>query len=54
MGLCSLCGCEMRSRFWLFDVPDIAGLGLMVHCLEEMGNLADFWPGLYAKETTGK
>jgi hypothetical protein len=47
-------GCEMRSRFWLFHVPDIAGMGLMMHCIGEMGNLADFLPALYAKETGGK
>ncbi len=47
-------GCEMRSRFWLFEVPDVAGLGLMMHCMEEMGNLADFLPDLYVKETAGK
>jgi len=47
-------GCEMRSRFWLFQAPDIAGLGLMMHCMQEMGNLADFLPGLYAREHTSK
>jgi hypothetical protein len=47
-------GCEMRSRFWLFQAPDVAGLGLMVHCIEEMGNLADFLPELYAEENAGK
>lgn len=45
-------GCEMRSRFWLYDVPDIAGQGVMAHCLTEMGNMADFLPGLYAKKTS--
>lgn len=43
-------GCEMRSRFWLFQAPDIAGLGLMMHCMQEMGNLADWLPALYARE----
>lgn len=47
-------GCEMRSRFWLFQAPDIAGLGLMMHCMEEMGNLADFLPALYARENPNK
>jgi len=47
-------GCEMRSRFWLFQAPDIAGLGLMMHCMEEMGNLADFLPDLYARESAKK
>jgi hypothetical protein len=45
-------GCEMRSRFWLNDVPDMAGAGLMQHCMEEMGTLADFLPDLYKKETS--
>jgi len=44
-------GCEMRSRFWLFDASEEAGLGLMQHCIEEMGNLADMLPDLYARET---
>lgn len=47
-------GCEMRSRFWLFHVPDIAGMGLITHCIEEMGNLADLLPDLYARETAKK
>jgi len=47
-------GCEMRSRFWLFQAPDVAGMGLMVHCIEEMGNLADFLPELYARENASK
>ena len=45
-------GCEMRSRFWLFDAPDKLGAGLMQHCIEEMGNLADLLPDLYKKETS--
>ncbi len=44
-------GSEMRSRFWLYDVPDVAGQGVMAHCLTEMGNMADFLPDLYARET---
>ena len=44
-------GCEMRSRFWLYEVPDMAGLGLMMHCMEEMGHLADILPELYARES---
>ena len=47
-------GCEMRSRFWLFEVPDMAGAGIMHHCIEEMGTLADFLPDLYMQETAGK
>ena len=47
-------GCEMRSRFWLFDAEEKLGRNLMKHCIEEMGNLADLLPGLYAKETAGK
>ena len=41
----------MRSRFWLYEVPDMAGLGLMMHCMEEMGHLADILPELYARES---
>lgn len=44
-------GCEMRSRFWLFEAPDMAGPGLMTHCLQEMGHLSEILPDLYAKET---
>jgi len=60
-------GCEMRSRFWLGDfdpaeiaptpaartelLPDRAGAGLHKHCNEEMAYLAQFLPGLYARET---
>ena len=47
-------GCEMRSRFWLFDTPDKLGAGLMQHCIEEMGNLADLLPDLYKKEISKK
>jgi hypothetical protein len=59
-------GCEMRSRFWLGDVdpvevigtpeqraamfPDRLGAGLLKHCQEEMGYLAEFLPALYAAE----
>ena len=45
-------GCEMRSRFWLYDAPDVAGPGVMAHCLTEMGTMADFLPDLYGKETS--
>lgn len=44
-------GCEMRSRFWLYAADEKLGRALMQHCIEEMGNLADLLPGLYAKET---
>ncbi|MBM4276512.1 MAG: hydrolase [Deltaproteobacteria bacterium] len=44
-------GCEMRSRFWLFGADEKIGRTLMQHCIEEMGNLADLLPGLYARET---
>ena len=47
-------GCEMRSRFWLFDASEKLGRALMQHCIEEMGNLADLLPDLYAKETTNQ
>jgi hypothetical protein len=44
----------MRNRFWLLNHPDDkAGLGVMTHNLEEMGNLADFFPDLYARENPG-
>lgn len=43
-------GCEMRSRFWLFKATESGCMELMQHCMEEMGNLADFLPDLYAKE----
>lgn len=46
-------GCEMRSRFWLAQAPEAVGLGVMTHDLEEMGNLAEFLPGLYNRETGG-
>lgn len=45
-------GCEMKSRLWLFHPG--AGNGVMRHCMEEMGNLADFLPDLYAGENTTK
>lgn len=45
-------GCEMRSRFWLFDADERLGAGLMQHCIEEMGYLADLLPDLYRKETS--
>ena len=63
-------GCEMRSRFWLGDVdpvevigtpeqriamfPDRLGAGLLKHCQEEMGYLAEFLPSLYAAESGGR
>lgn len=58
-------GCEMRSRFWLGDfqpdiagtpkqrrelIPDQVGWGLLKHCNEEMGYLAEFLPELYRSE----
>ena len=44
-------GCEMRNRFWLLhNPPDEIGPGVLKHNLDEMGNLADFLPDLYAKE----
>ncbi len=46
-------GCEMRSRFWLFEATEEFGRALMTHCVEEMGNLADLLPDLYARETAG-
>jgi len=47
-------GCEMRSRFWLFEADEKFTAGLMQHCIEEMGNLAELLPKLYAKETAGR
>ena len=47
-------GCEMRSRFWLFDASEDFVRSLMIHNIEEMGNLADLLPDLYAKETARK
>jgi DAPG hydrolase PhiG domain len=44
-------GCEMRSRFWLFEAPEQFVRSLMIHNIEEMGNLADLLPDLYEKET---
>lgn len=43
-------GCEMRSRFWLIKASETECMDLMQHCIEEMGNLADFLPDLYARE----
>jgi len=43
-------GCEMRSRFWLYKASEKECMDLMQHCIEEMGNLADFLPNLYARE----
>ncbi len=43
-------GCEMRSRFWLFEAEERFGSALMQHCIEEMGYLADLLPDLYSKE----
>ena len=58
-------GCEMRSRFWLGDfepeiaptpqqrqeiIPDQVGWGLLKHCNEEMGYLAELLPDLYRRE----
>ena len=47
-------GCEMRSRFWLFEGEEGMARDLMQHCIEEMGNLADLLPDLYAKETASQ
>lgn len=47
-------GCEMRSRFWLFKAKEGMARDLMQHCIEEMGNLGDLLPNLYAKETSNK
>ena len=46
-------GCEMRSRFWLFKGSEIEGRNLMHNCIEQMGDLSDLLPGLYAREVSG-
>ncbi|MBN1849662.1 MAG: hypothetical protein JW932_13880 [Deltaproteobacteria bacterium] len=43
-------GCEMRSRFWLYQASEIEGRHLMQHCIERMGYLADLLPELYKSE----
>jgi len=40
-------GCEMRSRFWLFNGDEKMGAGLMQHCIEEMSQLSSVLPELY-------
>ena len=47
-------GCEMRSLFWRFKAPDMAGAATLAHCIAENAHLAYFLPDLYAKETAGK
>ena len=44
-------GCEMRNRFWLRNASVEEAVGLVRHNCHEMGNLAEFLPGLYARET---
>lgn len=43
-------GCESRSRFWPEDAFEMAGFGLMVHCIEEIRQLEVILPGVYEKE----
>jgi hypothetical protein len=43
-------GCEMRSRYWLNKCHETEALWTMQHCIEEMGNLADFLTELYRHE----
>ncbi|MFH1490987.1 MAG: hypothetical protein ABII06_18940 [Pseudomonadota bacterium] len=43
-------GCEVRSRFWLFQGSDIEAVSQMEHCMEEMGRLAAFLPDLYFRK----
>jgi len=43
-------GCEVRSRFWLFRGSDVEAMSQMEHCMEEMGRLSAFLPGLYERE----
>jgi hypothetical protein len=47
-------GCEMRSRFWLFDADEKMGVGLMQHGIEEMSILGNIVPDLYTKEISGE
>ena len=42
-------GCEMRNRFWIYQASEAIGKGLLTHSLEEMGNLAEFLPGLHSR-----
>jgi hypothetical protein len=44
-------GCEMRNRFFLRSGSVEEAEGLVRHNCHEMGNLAEFLPGLYARET---
>ncbi len=44
-------GCEMRNRFWLRKATIEEAVGLLEHNCHEMGNLAEFLPGLYARDT---
>jgi len=47
-------GCEMRSRFLIYHGNEQIARGHVEHCISEMGNMADFLPGLYAKESKRK
>ncbi|MFC1863618.1 DAPG hydrolase family protein [Thermodesulfobacteriota bacterium] len=47
-------GCEMRSRFWLYKSHENEAMYVMQHCIEKMGNLADFLPELYRREIEDK
>jgi hypothetical protein len=45
-------GCEMRSRFWLFNGSDADAAITMGYCIDVMGRLADLLPGLYERENS--
>lgn len=47
-------GCEMRNRFWMVNADEAGAAALIQHNLEEMGNLAEFLPGYYLRETNEK
>lgn len=47
-------GCEMRNRFFLIGAPEPVAAGVLKHSLEEMGNLAQFLPYLYSRETANR
>lgn len=59
-------GIEFRSRFWLgyhiinnkpvkllppgISVPEVAPMGLAIHCIEEFSNLREILPSIYEEE----
>jgi hypothetical protein len=47
-------GCEVRSRFWIYQGSEEMGRGHMEHCLSENGHLADMLPRIYAEANPEK